>query len=59
MGQISKNEKGKNSRFELIDGDVLTLDFERIEPLKSEILAFANWIIDGNKPLLIVKMVMK
>ena len=49
--KYQKNEKGKNSRFELIDGDVLTLDFERIEPLKSEILAFANWIIDGNKPL--------
>lgn len=49
--KFQKNKKGKNSRFELIDGDVLTLDFESKEPLKSEISAFANWIIDGIIPL--------
>lgn len=49
--KLEKNKKGKNSRYELIDGSVIPIHFEHQEPLKSELIAFADWIIEGNKPL--------
>ena len=49
--KITKSEKGKNSRFEIIDGDYYSPQIETQEPLATEIQAFVNWIQLDKKPI--------
>ncbi|MBB37716.1 MAG: oxidoreductase [Actinobacteria bacterium] len=49
--KITKGEKGKNSRFEIIDGNHYSPDIEKAEPLAEEIKAFSNWILNDKVPI--------
>ena len=49
--KIIKSEKGKNSRFEIIDGDYYSPQIETQEPLATEIQAVVNWIQLDKKPI--------
>ncbi len=49
--KITKSEKGKNSRFEIIDGDYYSPQIETQEPLATEIQAFVNWIQLDKQPI--------
>lgn len=49
--KITKGEKGKNSRFEIIDGNYYSPKFESKEPLETEIEAFVEWIQNDIKPI--------
>ncbi len=49
--KITKSEKGKNSRFEIIDGDYYSPQIETQEPLATEIQAFVDWIQFDKQPI--------
>ena len=49
--KITKSEKGKNSRFEIIDGDYYSPKIETQEPLATEIQAFVDWIQFDKQPI--------
>ena len=49
--KITKSEKGKNSRFEIIDGDFYSPKIQAQEPLSTEIQAFVDWIQFDRKPI--------
>ena len=49
--KITKNEKGKNSRFEIIDGNYYSPKISLKEPLEIEIQAFIDWIKHDKKPI--------
>ena len=49
--KITKSEKGKNSRFEIIDGDYYSPQIEAQEPLATEIQAFVDWIQFDKQPI--------
>ena len=55
--KITKNEKGKNSRFEIIDGNYYSPKISLKEPLEIEIQAFIDWIKHDKKPISDSKMV--
>ena len=50
MGQ--NNKKGKNSRFEIIDGNYYSQKISLKEPLEIEIQAFIDWIKHDKKPIM-------
>ena len=49
--KITKSEKGKNSRFEVIDGDFYSPKIQSQEPLSTEIQAFVDWIQLDKRPI--------
>ena len=49
--KITKSKKGKNSRFEIIDGDYYSPKIETQEPLATEIQAFVDWIQFDKQPI--------
>ena len=49
--KIIKSEKGKNSRFEIIDGEYYSPSIKSAEPLAVEIQAFVDWIKHDNHPI--------
>ena len=49
--KVTKSEKGKNSRFEIIDGDYYSPKIETQEPLATEIQAFVDWIQFDKQPI--------
>jgi len=49
--KITKSQKGKNSRFEIIDGDYYSPKIEAQEPLSTEIQAFIDWIKLDKQPI--------
>ena len=51
MLKITKSQKGKNSRFEIIDGDYYSPQIETQEPLATEIQAFVDWIQFDKQPI--------